>query len=212
MAKSRRSSRRRGSAWSKQLRDKGWLAIPLSIVVAVAVLAVVNSGQQTSARVDTFVADSPGVPLPPQEPAPPGEQFPDEGRQHVPEGQRVQYNTNPPTSGAHYDTWAVWGIYAEAPEDEKLVHNLEHGGIVIYYDPDQIEGQTLDQLKGQVRQLSRRNPRIILTPRENFEGAIALTAWQYLQRLDHYDAAAIEQFYDAHIARGPECQEGLCPP
>lgn len=212
MAKSRRSSRRSGSAWSKQLRDKGWLAIPLGVVILVVTLAVVNSGQRSSALVDTFPSDSLGVPLPPQDPNPPGEQLPDEGREHVPEGQRVEYNSNPPTSGPHYATWATWGIYAEAPEDEKLVHNLEHGGIVIYYDPAQIEGQTLDQLKNQVRRLSRQNPRIILTPRDEFEGAIALTAWQYLLRLNDYDADAIDQFYQTHIARGPECEGGLCPP
>jgi hypothetical protein len=43
------------------------------------------------------------------------------------------------------------------------------------------------------------------------ETAIFLTAWGYVQKLDRYEPAEVKAFYDTHIARGPECQEGLCP-
>ncbi|MBD2452209.1 DUF3105 domain-containing protein [Nostoc sp. FACHB-152] len=52
---------------------------------------------------------------------------------------------------------------------------------------------------------------IILTPRLNLDTPIALTAWNYLQKLDRYNSTAVKIFYDTHIARGPECQQGLCP-
>lgn len=141
----------------------------------------------------------------------PGTRFPDLGQQHVPVGTSVTYNSNPPTSGPHYPYWAAWGIYKNPPADEFLVHNLEHGGVIISYNPNQINGQELEQLRQQARSLSRFNPRIILTPRPNLDTAIALTAWNYLKKLDHYDSATVELFYDTHIARGPECLEGLCP-
>ena len=45
---------------------------------------------------------------------------------------RVKYNTNPPTTGRHYEIPAQDGIYGEAPQDEQLVHNMEHGRVIIW--------------------------------------------------------------------------------
>lgn len=141
----------------------------------------------------------------------PGIRFPDLGQQHVEVGTSVTYNSSPPTSGSHYPYPAGWGIYKDPPADEFLVHNLEHGGVIISYNPEQIKGQELAQLWEQARFLSNFNPRVIVTPRSNLDTAIALSAWNYLQKLERYDSTAVQIFYDTHIARGPECQEGLCP-
>jgi hypothetical protein len=47
-----------------------------------------------------------------------------------------KYNTNPPSSGPHFPLTIFWGMY-DAPVDRlRSVHNLEHGGIVIYYGPN----------------------------------------------------------------------------
>jgi Protein of unknown function (DUF3105) len=168
---------------------------------------------ETDGLLEEFVITTPGeeLPDPVEDVALPGDKFPDLGQEHIPEGEPVEYNSNPPTSGSHYAVWAKWGIYETAPLDQRLVHNLEHGGIVISYDPELIQGNDLEQLRIQVRDLSQINPRIILTPREKFGAAIALTAWTYLQKLDTYDPEVVKAFYDAHIARGPECQKGQCP-
>lgn len=141
----------------------------------------------------------------------PGEHFPDLGQKHVEVGTRITYNSNPPTSGSHYPFPAPWGIYKQAPVDEFLVHNLEHGGIVISYNPNRIKGQELEKLKTQARSLSKFNGRIIVAPRPNLDTPMALTAWNYLKKLDRYDPKMVKLFYDTHIARGPECFEGLCP-
>lgn len=172
-----------------------------------------QSSAGTVGLIEEFTVTTPGEILPdrPADTVLPGKAFPDLGRKHVPGVDRITYNSNPPTSGPHHAVWAKWGIYEQAPMDEQLVHNLEHGGVIVSYDPAQISGETLEQLKAQVRELSKINPRIILTPRQNFDGAIALTAWGYLQTLDGYDAAAIKTFYDAFIARAPECTRGQCP-
>ena len=49
--------------------------------------------------------------------------------------ERVKYNTNPPTTGRHYEIPAEDGIYGEAPQDEQLVHTLEHGRVIIWVKP-----------------------------------------------------------------------------
>jgi hypothetical protein len=46
---------------------------------------------------------------------------------------KVKYNSFPPSSGPHYQQPAPWGIYEEPVKQTILVHNLEHGGIVIQY-------------------------------------------------------------------------------
>jgi hypothetical protein len=160
-------------------------------------------------------AVTPGLPLTPQAQRPvtvlPGRRFPDLGREHLVVGTPITYNSNPPTSGPHYPYPAGWGIYKNPPADEFLVHNLEHGGIIISYNPNRIKGQELQRLQAQARSLSKINPRIIVVPRRNLDKAIALTAWNYLQKLDRYDPIAVKAFYNAHIARGPECDEkGRC--
>lgn len=141
----------------------------------------------------------------------PGTRIPDLGQLHVQVATPVTYNSNPPTSGPHYPYPAGWGIYKNSPADEFLVHNLEHGGVTISYNPNRIKGQELEQIQAQARSLSNFNPRVIVTPRQNLDTAIVLTAWTYLQKLDRYDPAAVKVFYDTHIARGPECGDGLCP-
>ena len=142
----------------------------------------------------------------------PGTHIPDLGQKHVAVGTPLTYNSNPPTSGPHYPYPAGWGIYRNPPANEFLVHNLEHGGVIISYDPDVIKGQELERLRAQARSLSTFNPRIIVVPWQNLDTAIGLTAWAYLQKLDRYEPTAVKTFYDTHIARGPECQDGLCPP
>ncbi len=169
--------------------------------------------KEQKAIAETFKVTAPGKQLANQlsKVKLPGTRIPLLAAKHIPEGQKVKYNSNPPTSGDHYAVEAEWGIYNVAPVDERLVHNLEHGGIVISYNQDKIKGEELGKLRAQVRKLSTINPRVIVTPRENLESAIALTAWGYLQKLDKYDPTAVKTFYNAHIARGTECQQGLCP-
>lgn len=66
----------------------------------------------------------------------PGQTLADLGRDHIPLETKVDYNSNPPTSGPHDADWKKGGIYDFPPEDKKLVHSLEHGYIIISYNCD----------------------------------------------------------------------------
>jgi hypothetical protein len=66
----------------------------------------------------------------------------DGNQQHVPQGQNVVYTTAPPAFGAH---WNVAGVAPapfnrkfytdkDRPDLEALVHNLEHGYTILWYD------------------------------------------------------------------------------
>ena len=70
--------------------------------------------------------------------------------QHEEDGTVVEYDTVPPSSGPH---WAAPAFPArpfytarDRPEMEQLVHNLEHGYTVLWYD-DTIKGADLDTLR-----------------------------------------------------------------
>ena len=66
----------------------------------------------------------------------PGQSVPDLGRDHVSVEQfaRTTYNSNPPTSGPHLETWVKPGIYREPQHDGELIHSLEHGYVIISYN------------------------------------------------------------------------------
>jgi len=66
----------------------------------------------------------------------PGVKVADLGREHVAPEQvaSTTYNSNPPSSGPHLETWVKAGIY-DAPQSEgELIHSLEHGYVIISYN------------------------------------------------------------------------------
>jgi Protein of unknown function (DUF3105) len=71
-------------------------------------------------------------------------------RTHVTEGTVEKYKTVPPSYGPHWPTPVVGSrpFYTakDRPEMEQLVHNLEHGYTIIWYD-DTVKGAQLTALK-----------------------------------------------------------------
>jgi hypothetical protein len=86
---------------------------------------------------------------------------------------RVKYNTNPPTTGKHYAVPAEDGIYGQAPQDEQLVHTMEHGRVITWVKPSLPEEQRAD-----IRALVEDDSyQMVLVPRRNMPYAVAATAW-----------------------------------
>ncbi|NOH04996.1 MAG: DUF3105 domain-containing protein [Chloroflexi bacterium] len=64
-----------------------------------------------------------------------------------------QYNSDPPTSGLHYATEARAGFYEEniyTYPAAYLVHNLEHGYVIIWYNCDLLNETGCAELKSQI--------------------------------------------------------------
>ncbi len=64
-----------------------------------------------------------------------------EGNQdHRPEGERIDYDTNPPAAGPHWGQFLFGGQVRkfwstdDRPPVERLVHSLEHGYTILWYD------------------------------------------------------------------------------
>ena len=134
-------------------------------------------------------------------------------RRHVQEGTNVEYSTDPPSSGAHYQSPALWGEYDEEIDQRALVHNLEHGGIVIQYGR-QVPRATVEE----ILELYRDSPNgMLVAPLPRLERRISVAAWTAEQTGDadvlgegrlgvctRFDRGAFETFRDAYRAKGPE--------
>jgi hypothetical protein len=131
-----------------------------------------------------------------------GVNYPDQGRQHISVGApHPSYNSNPPTSGWHYGKAADWGIYDQPLPDEQLIHNLEHGGVNIFYKPGEVDRQTIEKLKIIQRDFPRKT---VLAPRLENNKPLALASWTYLLELDSFDEKLIREFIRRNKNRAPE--------
>ncbi len=134
----------------------------------------------------------------------------DLGRTHVKIGERVKYNSNPPTSGPHYPDWKKQDIYKEPQQDGYLIHSLEHGYVIMSYNCDAKpkDGSKIDcnALKKQLSDLFREKGawKLIVVPRPSLDMPLALTAWNYVDKMDKFDKNRIVSFIDALRDKGPE--------
>ncbi len=129
----------------------------------------------------------------------PGERFADEGQTHInPGDDHPAYSSVPATSGWHYDqpfAPSPWGVFTQSLEDEVLVHNLEHGGVVVNYNcPD-----GCPVLVSQLSELLSPYGKYVLSPYPGMDATIALRAWTFLDKFDEFDEERILAFVDAHM-------------
>ena len=135
----------------------------------------------------------------------PGERIPIQGADHIARGQaHAAYNSDPPTSGPHYVDTLDAGFYDTPQLDEMLVHNLEHGHIVISYDCSRLVD--CETTKQQLRDIFNDYDgwKVTIVPRQNRNAAIALTAWGWLDKMDSFNEDRIRKFIDAWRDKGPE--------
>lgn len=129
------------------------------------------------------------------------------------------YASLPATSGPHWDTPAAWAAYSTPQNESQLIHNLEHGGIVIWYDADALDDTQVAELTsyvdGQVASGLSGRFKFILSPwgGEGELGApVAVTAWRHALKLVAFDMDAVRAFADANYLRhAPEPNGGPGP-
>ncbi|MCO6453508.1 MAG: DUF3105 domain-containing protein [Caldilineales bacterium] len=128
----------------------------------------------------------------------PGTRNADLGNTHITEEQAtsVTYNSRPPTSGPHYSSIASWGIHNEPVADGFAIHNLEDGGVGLWYDCPDGCPELVAQMSAVVS--SEGEDGLLLAPYPNMETTIALTAWNRVDRFDVFDEERIRDFIDAY--------------
>jgi hypothetical protein len=126
--------------------------------------------------------------------------------------ERIDYKTNPPTTGRHYEVPADDGAYGEAPQDETLVHTLEHGRVIVWFKP----GLSEEQRASLKALFDEDTYQMVLVPRRDMPYDLAASAWNRdplpggtgrLLTCDEMNAKvfdAIRTFRDEHRSNGPE--------
>ncbi len=146
---------------------------------------------------------------------------------YVPPGQGVHvasltkkfpWNTDPPSNGQHYPVWAVWGFYTDPINPRMVVHDEEHGGVILWWGP-KVSQITIDLLRDLYNEQS---DGVFGTPYTKLGSKVAISAWTgnpadyghngyfgqgHLAICARYDAAtakAFRAFRDAYRGHGPE--------
>ena len=138
------------------------------------------------------------------------------GRNHIPEGTPVTYCSNPPSSGDHYPVWANFQEYTTPVPWPYLVHDLEHGAVLLLYKCDASTDasagcpEVVDQLRS-IRNAAAVDPscdtgvkRIIIAPSPTIPTKIAASAWGYTYQADCLDEPTLTAFVHDNYAKGPE--------
>ena len=120
-----------------------------------------------------------------------------------------QYNSNPPTSGLHYANEANAGFFDEniyTYPTGYLVHNLEHGYVIFWYNCDLLDEAGCSNLKSQIRSVMDElgGTKLIAYPWNSIDVPLVMTSWGRLQRFEMFDAEQAKAFYRANLNKAPE--------
>lgn len=120
-----------------------------------------------------------------------------------------EYNSNPPSSGPHYGEELKTGFYET--NDYRfpagyLVHNLEHGYVILWYNCDLLDEAGCAELKSQIKTvISQVNGfKIIAYPWPSLEVPFAMTSWGKIQKFTSFNAEQAAAFYRANLNKAPE--------
>jgi hypothetical protein len=130
---------------------------------------------------------------------------------------KVNYNSFPPSSGPHFQSPAPWGIYEEPVKQTILVHNLEHGGVIVQY------GDVGSDAISKLRSFYQDDPYgLVVVPYPKLGKKFALTSWNepaykaegdfkgvdpgkgYVLMCSKFDSNAFARFRDAHRNKAGE--------
>jgi hypothetical protein len=165
----------------------------VGLVVAVLVVALAGGGTNAKAAIKTIRAQGcqyhkyPALPRAPHystlnpKPAP-------------------TWNSFPPTSGRHYVTPLAFGLYTEAVPEIRLVHNLEHGAVILQYG-DKVPAAQVQQITAWYQQDANG---VIVAPLPKLGAKVALTAWTNWTECGGFDEKAANAFRKAFRYHGPE--------
>jgi hypothetical protein len=109
----------------------------------------------------------------------------------------VEYLSDPPTSGPHQPGPPVHGVVDDPLPPPLQVGILERGDVLLQHDPDLDDAAVaeLEALAGE---------RVVVAPNPDLDDPVVATAWVFKRTCGSVDRAALEEFVDERVGRGPE--------
>lgn len=150
--KRRRERQREEAAEQRQERRRRMLAIGGTAVAIAGIVALIvftgGSSGETGIVIDPAEAQqasqSAGCTTP-QVPAQSGAADHINPAEAPPASQL--YPVRPTASGPHFPTQHPTGVYDDPIDERATTHSLEHGGVIVWYVPDAVDGQTVSQIE-----------------------------------------------------------------
>ena len=123
--------------------------------------------------------------------------YPNAGRNHISADQQpTNWNSTPPTSGDHLGNPLPPGVYDNEQDMRALVHNMEHGYVVILYK--NLPQDQLDQLRQFAE--ARDGSKLVLAPYSGMaQDGVALAAWQNLETLQRVNMDVVQAFVNDYM-------------
>ena len=219
---------------SRADRRRTFLIVAASVVVGIAIIAypaikiVQDSRAKSTPTAEIGVAAAQASCGDVQEGAASG------GSDHKPDGTAIAYATSPPSSGSHYQTWAPFSRKFYTADDRpplgNLVHNLEHGYTILWYNDmiarDSEKTALLERLAKSFGENQSQAGKFIAAPYTAKDGGepwpagknLAFTHWgggapeaqkSYRQYCGEISGAALKTFMDKYPAsNSPEPTAG----
>ena len=110
------------------------------------------------------------------------------------------WNSVPPTSGRHYYQPVVFGDYTQPLAEIQLVHNLEHGAVILQYGSKVPKAQ-VDAITTWYRKDANA---LIVAPLPKLGDKVAMTAWTQWAECTGFNAKAADAFRNAFRYHSPE--------
>jgi hypothetical protein len=129
---------------------------------------------------------------------------------HIPvDSNPGEYNSNPPTSGPHYAEEARAGFFDNNNYQYPagyLVHNLEHGYVIFWYNCDLLDESGCVNLKERIKTTmdDLGGTKLIAYPWNSLDVPLVMTSWGRLQRFETFDAEQAKAFYRSNLNKSPE--------
>jgi hypothetical protein len=129
---------------------------------------------------------------------------------HIPvDSDPGQYNSDPPTSGPHYPEEARAGFFDNNSYQYPagyLVHNLEHGYVIFWYNCDLLDESGCANLKEQIKTTmdDLGGTKLIAYPWNTIDVPLVMTSWGRLQKFEAFDSEQAKAFYRSNLNKAPE--------
>jgi Protein of unknown function (DUF3105) len=181
------------------------IAIPVAVLVAVAVAASVIALASGGSN-----ANAAGVPQTMRAAGCTYTTAKSTSHNHVTSlSAKIKYNTTPPSNGNHYFQPALWGFYTSPANPIQVVHNQEHGGVILWWG-NKVPQSTIDRLHS----FYESSPNAMFgTPYPALGKKIAISAWPspagangtgVVATCTTFDQSAFTKFRDAFRGKGRE--------
>jgi hypothetical protein len=140
---------------------------------------------------------------------------PNTGHTHIRVGTSARDWESFPASGNHWGAWAKWGQdYPRAIQRGFLLHNLEHGGIVLSYKcSSPTESADCKAAHAQLVELQQSfgENRVVITPDPTQPARFGVRAWRWAYSADCLDQTRALTFMDHHYKHGREDEDSDPP-